>query len=49
MSKQVESHPICALNDAAKWQVEASIWRFWPKIELRINQHGGTQMLEAAE
>ena len=48
MIKQVEGYTICALGNAAAWQVEASIWRFWPEIELRINQHGGAQMLEAA-
>jgi NADH-quinone oxidoreductase subunit F len=47
--KQFEGHPICALGDAAAWHVEASIWRFWSEIELRINQHGGAQTLETAE
>jgi len=49
VTKQVEGHTICALGDAAAWPIQGLIRHFRPEIERRINERGGSQMLEAAE
>jgi len=48
VTKQVESHTICALGDAAAWPVQGLIRNFREVIEERIDQYQAAQK-EAAE
>ena len=49
VTKQIEGHTICALGDAAAWPVQGLIKHFRPEMERRIREHGGAEILEAAE
>ena len=48
VTKQVESHTICGLGDAAAWPVQGLIRNFRDVIEERIDQYQAA-LKEAAE
>ena len=48
VTKQVESHTICALGDAAAWPIQGLIRHFRPELERRIEEHNA-KFAEAAE
>ena len=48
VTKQVEGHTICALDDAAAWPIQGLIRHFRPELERRIAERNGG-MMEAAE
>ena len=49
VTKQVESHTICALGDAAAWPIQGLIRHFRPELERRIAEREGGPIMEAAE
>ncbi|KAI8027062.1 hypothetical protein LOK49_LG02G00297 [Camellia lanceoleosa] len=48
VTKQIEGHTICALDDAAAWPVQGLIRHFRPELERRIKECAERKLLEAA-
>ncbi|KAF5952838.1 hypothetical protein HYC85_010782 [Camellia sinensis] len=48
VTKQIEGHTICELDDAAAWPVQGLIRHFRPELERRIKECAERELLEAA-